>query len=78
MKKKFEQLLSSGFVCPKSMWKYRKVAPLPHQRLLKEKASLKANCTPFNKAHSLKSLGANMACDEVNQETRKTCVVTQG
>jgi len=68
------------------MWKYRKVSSEIHSLASSEtsqgKASSKINHKLFDKENgstSLEvhatSLGANTACDEISQETRKTSIM---
>ena len=77
---KFEQLLSSGSVSPKSMQKFRKVSNETRSptspKVSQEKTSSKANRTSSDKAHGSSSpevhrtsLEGNTTCD---QETRVT------
>ena len=86
---KFEQLLSSGSVSPKSMRKYRKVLNetryLASSEASQGKAFSKANRMPFSKEHGSTSLEVhttslefNMACNKVSNETCKSYVAAQG
>ena len=80
---KFEQLLSSSSISPKSTQEYHKVSSETGSQVSSEasqrRASSEANRTLFDKANGSTSLevqaitlGDNKACDEVSQELARS------